>query len=226
MKARNQPESWLDLPFWKSPVWKEIKERLEKTPNFLPGKENLFRSLRLSPLHKTKVVIIGQDPYHTPGAADGLAFSYGFGKGKYPPSLVNIFKELVSDLGCPYPGTGDLSQWARQGVLLINSIATVEAKESLAHAKWGWQNLTRDIVRLVSEYEPNVVFILWGEHAQGFKQYVRDPQGWFIESAHPSPLSASRGFFGSRPFSRCNKFLEVSGLDPINWELQQWLTTP
>jgi uracil-DNA glycosylase len=176
-------------------------------------------ALELTPLDAVKVVILGQDPYHGPGQAMGLCFAVPEGV-KVPPSLVNIYKELEADLGITRPAHGDLSKWARQGVLLLNNTLTVEGGKAGSHAKRGWDAITDACVAAVAAREEPAVFILWGSHAQAKAQrieHLRDPRHCVIESPHPSPLSAHRGFFGSRPFSRTNAFLAEHGRTPIDW---------
>ena len=215
-------------------IWDDfIKQELEKTyfKNLvtflkeedshhvvLPPKEKRLSSLKLTPYENIKVVIIGQDPYHNINQAHGLAFSVE--NEDYPPSLKNIFKELVSDLKVAYPKTGNLTNWAKQGVLLLNTVLTVRLHEPLSHQKKGWETFTLEIVKKVNEKEDPVVFILWGNHAKSFMKYIDIKKHKVITSVHPSPLSASRGFFGSKPFSKTNAYLESLGYDPIDWELK------
>lgn len=210
---------WSDLKFWESNVWKEIQQKLgdEKAAGHraFPYKKQIFRSLALTPLHLVKVVILGQDPYHTPGMADGLAFSCPH-TARTPPSLVNIFKELQSDLKCSEKLTGPLDGWAKQGVLLINSVWTVRQGEPNSHAEFGWQNLTKEIISTVAMINSYCVFVFWGKHAQEYEKYT-EGEGWIIKSPHPSPYAASQGFLGSRPFSRINEYLVTSGDIPIDW---------
>ncbi len=210
---------WIDLKFWGSDVWAEIQRNLvaERTAGhrFFPYRKQIFRSLAMTPLHLVKVVILGQDPYHTPGMADGLAFSVPR-YARTPPSLVNIFKELQSDLKCSENFKGPLDGWAEQGVLLINSVWSVRQGEPNSHALWGWQNLTKEIIRKVAEINVYTVFVFWGKHAQEYEQYTNG-EGWIIKSPHPSPYAASQGFFGSRPFTRINEYLVTSGEIPIDW---------
>ena len=184
-----------------------------------------LRALELTPLDQVKVVILGQDPYHGPGQAMGLSFSVPEGV-KVPPSLVNIYKELASDLGVPRPAHGDLTEWARRGVLLLNNTLTVEAGQAGSHARRGWDVVTDACVAVVAARAEPAAFILWGSHAQkkaGRIAELRDrAQGGrhcVIESVHPSPLSAHRGFFGSKPFSRANAFLEESGRGAVDWRI-------
>jgi uracil-DNA glycosylase len=193
------------------------EERAGKT--VYPPRGCRLAALDLTPLDAVKVVILGQDPYHGPGQAMGLCFAVPEGV-KVPPSLVNIYKELEADLGIARPAHGDLSKWARQGVLLLNNTLTVEGGKAGSHAKRGWDAITDACVAAVAAREEPAVFILWGSHAQAKAQrieHLRDPRHCVIESPHPSPLSAHRGFFGSRPFSRTNAFLAEHGRTPIDW---------
>ena len=180
-----------------------------------------LKALELTPLDEVKVVILGQDPYHGPGQAMGLCFSVPEGV-KIPPSLVNIYKELEADLGVARADHGDLSKWARQGVLLLNNTLTVEAAKAGSHAKRGWDAITDACVAAVAARDEPSVFILWGSHAQAKAKRIaglRDGPHCVIESPHPSPLSAHRGFFGSKPFSRANAFLSDHGREAIDWAL-------
>lgn len=212
---------------WKSILQDELeKPYMKKLNEFLdseyenalvyPPKDEIFTAFNLTPYDKVKVVVLGQDPYHGEGQAKGLAFSVNDGV-KIPPSLRNIYKELVSDLGCPQPSSADLSPWAKQGVLLLNTTLTVEAGKPMSHAKRGWEEFTEKVLTLINEHDEPVVFILWGKHAQSKKKLIDTSKHFVIESVHPSPLSASRGFFGSKPFSKANAFLESKGLEPIKW---------
>ena len=191
-----------------------------------PPRGNRLRALELTPLDSVKVVILGQDPYHGPGQAMGLCFAVPDGV-KVPPSLVNIYKELESDLGIAPPGHGDLSHWARQGVLLLNNTLTVEAGKAGSHAGRGWDAITDACVAAVAERPEPSVFILWGSHAQSKAARIPALQGdtphLIIRSPHPSPLSAYRGFFGSRPFSQANAFLEQHGRGAIDWDMDRSL---
>jgi uracil-DNA glycosylase len=181
-----------------------------------PSAENYFRALDLVPLEEVRVVILGQDPYHGEGQAHGLCFSVNDGV-RFPPSLQNIFKELQADLGRQPPLSGDLSRWARQGVLLLNSVLTVEKDQAASHQGRGWEKLTDKIVSVVDEHCPHVVFILWGAYAQKKAGFVSRKKHLVLESVHPSPLSAHRGFFGSKPFSKANLWLRQNGLKEIEW---------
>ena len=187
-----------------------------------PPQDQIFRALQLTPPDSVKVCIIGQDPYHTPGAANGLAFSIN--PGRYiQPSLQNIFKELQSDLGYPIPNSGDLTPWAKQGVLLLNTSLTVTAGSPNSHKDWGWQRFTGHVFDICLDKLPQpIVFILWGANARHFADHVpwhAYPNKKAIMSAHPSPMSADRGFFGSKPFSKTNEFLIAQGSTPVDWKL-------
>jgi len=199
--------------------WLRAEEGAGKT--IYPLRGCRLRALELTPLDAVKVVILGQDPYHGPGQAMGLCFAVPEGV-KVPPSLVNIYKELESDLGIARPTHGDLSAWARQGVLLLNNTLTVEAGQAGSHAGRGWDAITDSCVAAVAARSEPSVFILWGSHAQAKAKRIpglRDGRHRVIESPHPSPLSAHRGFFGSQPFSRTNAFLESRGRRAIDWRL-------
>ncbi len=180
-----------------------------------PDKGDLFNAFKATPYNKVKVVIIGQDPYHQPGQAHGLAFSVNDGV-KFPKSLQNIFKELNSDLSIDIPFTGNLTKWAKQGVLLINTGLSVRKDQANSHKSIGWQKLTDRIIELLGKREDPIVFILWGKHAQEKSKYILEHHK-IIESAHPSPLSAYRGFFGSKPFSKTNEFLSSLNKQTIDW---------
>lgn len=179
-----------------------------------PPKNEVFNAFKLTPFTSVKVVIVGQDPYHGEGEAHGLSFSVRYGI-KLPPSLKNIYKELNDDLGVPIKTSGDLSSWARQGVLMLNSSLTVEKDNANSHSKIGWQQFTDDIIKLIDNKKKDVVFILWGNYARSKKELIKN--NYIIESAHPSPFSAYNGFFGSKPFSKCNNYLKSKGLKEIDW---------
>jgi uracil-DNA glycosylase len=189
-----------------------------------PAGSNWFRALDLTPLDKVKVVILGQDPYHGPGQAHGLCFSVPEGV-RPPPSLVNIYKELQSDLGLPPPAHGFLEHWARQGVLLLNSVLTVEMGLAASHRDRGWERFTDAVIRVVNARQDPVVFMLWGSYAQKKASFVdgveRGGRHLVLKAPHPSPLSAHSGFLGCRHFSRANAFLESRGLAPIDWALPE-----
>jgi len=183
----------------------------------LPPKDKRLSCFKLSPYEDVKVVIIGQDPYHNINQAHGLAFSVE--NEDFPPSLKNIYKELVSDIDVTYPKTGNLTHWARQGVLLLNTVLTVRLHEPLSHQKKGWEKFTLEAVKKVNEKNDMVVFILWGNHAKRYLEYIDQNKHKVITSVHPSPLSASKGFFGSKPFSKTNAYLKAYGYKPIDWNL-------
>ena len=186
-----------------------------KTKRIFPPYENIFDALRFTDYDEVKVVILGQDPYHGLGEAHGLSFSVHQGI-KIPPSLLNIFKELYSDLGIKRTKT-DLTDWAKQGVLLLNSIMTVQQDKPLSHKNKGWEIFTDNIIRKLNERKEPVIFVLWGSYARSKKELITNSNHKIIESVHPSPLSASRGFFGSRPFSKINQFLKENNKETINW---------
>jgi len=186
---------------------------------FPPGGE-WFHALDATPLDRVRVVILGQDPYHGPGQAHGLCFSVRPGV-RIPPSLVNIYKELQDDLGIAPPNHGNLEHWAKQGVLLLNAVLTVEAHQAASHRGRGWERFTDAVIRLVDAREAPAVFILWGSYAQKKAAFVDRSRHLVLKAPHPSPLSAHNGFFGSRPFSQANAFLEQQGLAPIDWRLPE-----
>lgn len=183
-----------------------------------PKKENIYNALKLTPYENVKVVIVGQDPYHGENEAHGLSFSVQKGI-KIPPSLKNIYKELLNDLNIVEPNCGDLSGWAKEGVLLLNSVLTVEKDKPASHAKIGWNKYTDYIIKKINEKETPVVFILWGNFAKTKKGLITNNKHLIIESAHPSPFSARNGFFTSKPFSKTNEFLRENNIKPINWQL-------
>lgn len=183
-----------------------------------PEKKNLFNALKLTSYENTKVVIMGQDPYHGVGEAHGLSFSVQDGV-KVPPSLQNIFKELYDDLGVPVSKSGNLTKWAQEGVLLLNSVLTVKKDTPASHRSLGWELLTDYIIKVLNEKDTPVVFILWGRFAKEKKKYITNPKHLVLTSTHPSPFSAYNGFFGSKPFSKTNDFLIKNNLKPIDWKL-------
>ncbi|MCI8348575.1 MAG: uracil-DNA glycosylase [Firmicutes bacterium] len=202
--------------------YKKLEEFLEaeyREHTVYPPKENLFNALKFSSYEDTKVVILGQDPYHEPNQAHGLCFSVNKGV-KVPPSLVNIYKEIQSDLGLIPPNHGCLEDWARQGVLLLNTVLTVRRGEANSHKGKGWEIFTDRIVKLLNEREKPMVFILWGANAKSKKALITNKEHMIITGVHPSPLSAFNGFFGGGYFSKANRFLEVTGQEPINWEIK------
>ena len=206
---------------WESPNFKKFYEHilnLYDSDIIYPPKDHIFNALKLTPYNNVKVVIVGQDPYHGEGEAHGLSFSVQDGI-KIPPSLQNIYKELKNDLGIEIAKTGDLTKWAEQGVLLLNSVLTVKKDIPASHKGIGWEPLTDYIIRKLNSSNKPIVFILWGNFAKSKKVYITNPKHLIIESAHPSPFSANYGFFGSRPFSRTNTFLEQNKIQPIDWKL-------
>lgn len=208
----------LDEEFAK-PYYKELREFLKqayRSERVFPPMEDIYNALRVTSYADTKVVILGQDPYHGPGQAHGLSFSVRPGV-QPPPSLVNIFKEMETDIGCQRPNHGCLLGWAEQGVLLLNTTLTVVQGRPKSHAGHGWETLTDAIIQRLSERQTPLVFVLWGAHAQSKVKIIDTTRHHIIKSPHPSPLSATRGFFGSRPFSRANAYLIQDGLEPIDW---------
>lgn len=189
-----------------------------KTKTIFPPKHDVFRALRLTDYDKIKVVILGQDPYHGTGEAEGLSFSVRDGIRK-PPSLRNIFKELETDLGYKEPKSGSLVKWAKEGVLLLNSLLTVEKDKPLSHKSLGWEQFTDEVIKKINEKDTPVVFILWGSYARSKKVYITNPIHYVVESTHPSPFSARNGFFGSKPFSKTNTFLISKKISPVNFKL-------
>jgi uracil-DNA glycosylase len=201
------------------PYWAELQRFVadeRARGHVYPAPEEVFAALHLTPYAETRVLILGQDPYHGPGQAHGLCFSVRRGVAA-PPSLVNIFKELEADIGCPPPGHGCLDHWARSGVLLLNAVLTVRGRAAASHAGKGWERFTDEVIRAVAAKEERVVFILWGAYARRKKSLIDTSRHVVLESAHPSPLSAHNGFFGSRPFSRANEALVAAGRAPVDW---------
>ncbi len=217
-----------------NPAWKELLIDEFQAPYFLelkkfllveksqyviyPSGSEIFNAYDHTPPEKVKVVIIGQDPYHGPGQAHGLCFSVKKGI-KPPPSLVNIFKEIHTDLGLPVPAHGDLSGWANQGVLLLNATLTVRARQAGSHQKKGWENFTDATIKKVSDFSEGVVFLLWGRFAQAKENLIDTKKHHVLKAAHPSPFSVHNGFFGCRHFSKTNEILKKQGKTPIDWSL-------
>jgi len=193
------------------------KEYEQKT--IYPKQTEIFKAFRNTSYENTKVVILGQDPYHGENQAEGLSFSVKVGIQK-PPSLQNIYKELNSDLGLPIPKHGSLVSWSEKGVLLLNTVLTVEANKPASHKDLGWEKFTDEVIKKVNEKDTPVVFILWGNFARSKKSFITNPIHYIVESPHPSPFSAYNGFFGSKPFSKTNNFLISKNLEPINWEIK------
>ena len=195
-----------------------VRREYRMSTVYPPGNQ-MFRAFDICPFDKVKVVILGQDPYHELHQANGLAFSVYPGV-KIPPSLVNIYKELKDDVNTFIPNHGDLTKWAKQGVLLLNNVLTVEEGKANSHAGIGWEIFTLNIVKALNRREKPMVFILWGNNARSKKQYIDTSRHLVLESAHPSPLSAHRGFFGSKPFSKANDFLIKNNMTPIDWQIE------
>ena len=195
-------------------IKKEYKEKI-----VYPKQNEVFNAFRYTDFNDLKVVILGQDPYHGPNQAEGLSFSVSNEVLK-PPSLKNIFKELESDLGIPFPKANSLKPWAREGVLLLNAVLTVEEHTPTSHKDKGWELFTDNVIKIINTKETPVVFILWGSYARNKKSLITNPIHFIIESPHPSPFSAYNGFFGSKPFSKTNNFLKSKGLKEINWSIE------
>lgn len=212
-KARLNPEFEKDY-FIKLTDFIKNEYRLQ---TIYPPGSLIFNAFNLCPFQKVKAVIIGQDPYHGPGQAHGLCFSVREGTD-FPPSLKNIFKEIESDLGIKRPQSGNLERWAAQGVLLLNATLTVRAHLAGSHQKRGWEEFTDNVIGILNNERENIVFFLWGAYAQKKGESIDRSKHLVLESVHPSPLSASRGFFGNKHFSTCNKYLSSHGIEPINWE--------
>jgi uracil-DNA glycosylase len=223
MDVKIEP-SWKEVlsEEFKKPYFKQIAEHLKtekaQGKTIYPPGSQIFHAFEATPFGELKVVILGQDPYHGPKQAHGLSFSVQKGVPP-PPSLINIFKELKEDVGASIPKHGNLEKWAKQGVLLLNASLTVRAGEPMSHAKLGWEKFTNTIIEKVSDLKEHVVFVLWGRFAQEKKTLIDEKKHLIIKSAHPSPLSAKNGFFGSRPFSKINTYLMKNGIDPIDWAL-------
>jgi uracil-DNA glycosylase len=217
------PDDWnallegeLAKPYFEKLYQFVAEERRAQT--IFPPARDVFSALRTTPYEHVKVLLLGQDPYHGPNQAHGMCFSVLPGV-QTPPSLVNMYKELRDDLGCRIPNNGYLVPWAEQGVLLLNAVLTVRKGEANSHKNKGWEDFTDAIIRVVNEKEDRVVFVLWGGYAQKKRNLIDTSRHVIIQSAHPSPLSASNGFFGSRPFSKINKALSEAGKTEINWQL-------
>ncbi len=215
--------TWLELlsDQFEKPYFRHLKDVLveeKKKYTIYPPGSQIFAALDECPADKVKAVIIGQDPYHNPGQANGLCFSVSDGIAP-PPSLVNIFKELHDDLGIPVPQSGNLENWAHQGILLLNSSLTVRAHQAASHSQIGWQQFTDTVIERISATRENLIFLLWGSHAIRKKALIAQDRGHLVlEAPHPSPLSAYRGFFGCRHFSKANAFLKSKGIEEIDWK--------
>lgn len=215
---------WLEplKPEFSKPYYAELFKFVKNeyaTRQIFPPADDIFNAFHLTPLHEVKVVILGQDPYHNDGQAHGLCFSVK-PDVDIPPSLVNIYQELHDDLGCYIPNNGYLTKWAKQGVLMLNTVLTVRAHQANSHRGMGWEQFTDAAIRILNEQDRPLVFILWGSPAQKKAQMLNNPKHLILKAPHPSPLSAYRGFFGSRPFSQTNEFLVKNGLDPIDWQIE------
>ena len=209
-------------PEFRQRYYKDLYETVRReyqTKTIYPPAADLFSAFHLTPLEQVKVVILGQDPYHEEGQAHGLCFSVRPGI-EIPPSLKNIYEELHEDLGCYIPNNGYLEKWAKQGVLLLNSVLTVRAHAAFSHANIGWQTFTDHVLQIVDGLETPVVFLLWGKPAREKKALLHNPNHLILEAPHPSPLSAYRGFFGCRHFSKANNYLQSHGLPPIDWQIE------
>ena len=214
-------ESWLEALHddFESPYFQDLKHFLKqevKTQKIYPPGTQIFSAFNLTPLTAVKVVIIGQDPYHGPGQAHGLCFSVPEGIA-LPPSLLNIYKEIQADLGIPVPKTGNLEKWAKQGVLLLNATLTVRSGMAGSHQDKGWEIFTDNVIRTISDLRAGIVFLLWGKYAQNKEELIDKEKHFVLKAPHPSPLSASRGFFGCKHFSQTNELLSQNGLGSIDW---------
>jgi len=221
--AANLNNDWQDIigDEFDKPYYQELRAFLKieyGTQTIYPDKHDIFNAFRLTPYSEIKVVLIGQDPYHGPGQAHGLSFSVKPGIPA-PPSLINIFKEMHDDLGIPIPNHGFLESWAKQGVLLLNTVLTVRAGEAHSHRMKGWETFTDEVIRAINLKNEPVVFWLWGKPAQDKEKLITNPLHLILKAPHPSPLSVYRGFYGCKPFSKTNEFLIKIGKAPIDWTL-------
>ncbi|OJV53769.1 MAG: uracil-DNA glycosylase [Bacteroidetes bacterium 43-16] len=217
-------ESWLrqlheefDQEYFQK-ITEKVKQDISSGIEVYPNGKDIFRAFELCSFEDTKVVLLGQDPYHGPGQAHGLCFSVPEGI-RTPPSLVNIYKELHTDIGCIIPNHGNLSKWAAQGVLMLNTSLTVQAQQAGSHSKIGWERFTDSVIKKVSAGKENVVFILWGGHARSKAGLIDATKHLVLQSAHPSPLSAHNGFWGNKHFSTCNNYLVAHGKTPVDWQV-------
>lgn len=205
------------------PYYKDLYSFVKKeysTHVVYPPADDIFNAFHFTPLSEVKVVILGQDPYHNENQAHGLSFSVPESQREIPPSLQNIYKELQDDCGCYIPNNGYLEKWARQGVLLLNTVLTVRAHAANSHQGKGWEIFTDAVINAVNAQDRPIVYLLWGSPARRKKEMLTNPGHLILEAPHPSPLSAYRGFFGCRHFSACNRFLEEHGLEPIDWQIE------
>ena len=216
---------WLDeiAPEFKKPYYRKlyyfVKDEYEHRQIF-PKPDDIFNAFHLTPLSEVKVLLLGQDPYHNENQAHGLSFSVPESQTEIPPSLQNIYRELHDDLGCYIPDNGNLEKWARQGVLLLNTVLTVQAHRPNSHRGIGWEQFTDAIIRAVNKQDRPIVYLLWGRPAQSKRSMLTNPKHLVLEAPHPSPLSAYRGFFGCRHFSKANEFLIKNGVEPIDWQIE------
>lgn len=220
---KNDWSDFLNDEFEKS-YYKTLRKFLIQeynTKTIFPDKYSIFNALHLTSYENTKVVILGQDPYHGEGQAHGLSFSVKFGV-KTPPSLLNIFKEISSDIGCYIPNNGNLESWSKQGVLLLNTVLTVVQNQANSHKDKGWETFTDKIIQTLNFKNTPLVFMLWGNNAKQKESLITNKKHLILKSAHPSPLSAHNGFFGNKHFSKANEFLTQNGLDPINWQIENY----
>ncbi|MDE6063928.1 MAG: uracil-DNA glycosylase [Lachnospiraceae bacterium] len=208
---------------FKKPYYKDlfqfVKDEYSRTVIYPPS-EDIFNALHLTPLGEVKVLILGQDPYHNENQAHGLSFSVPLSQKEIPPSLQNIYQELHDDLGCEIPDNGYLEKWAKQGVLLLNTVLTVRAHQANSHKGHGWEQFTDAIIQAVNAQDRPIVYLLWGKPAQSKMPMLTNPKHLILQAPHPSPLSAYRGFFGCKHFSRANAFLEANGESPIDWQIE------
>ena len=215
---------WLQplSPEFKKPYYAKLYKTIREeygTRQIFPPSDEIFTAFEMTPLSDVKVVILGQDPYHGDGQAHGLCFSVK-PDVETPPSLVNMYKELNSDLGCYIPNNGYLTKWAKQGVLMLNTVLTVRAHQANSHRGIGWEEFTDAAIRILNEQDRPIVYLLWGKPAQMKKSMLNNPKHLILEAPHPSPLSAYRGFFGCQHFSKTNQFLKENGLEPIDWQIE------
>ncbi len=208
-------------PEFAKPYYKKLYDFVNEeynTKQIFPPGEDIFNAFSFTPLEDVKVVILGQDPYHNEGQAHGLCFSVNKGV-EIPPSLVNIYQEIHDDLGCDIPDHGNLTEWAKQGVLLLNTVLTVRAHQANSHRNMGWEQFTDAAIHILNDVDRPIVFMLWGRPAQEKENILNNPKHLVLKAPHPSPLSAYRGFFGCRHFSKCNDFLRANGIEPIDWQI-------
>ncbi len=227
-KERQMPKitnDWLDVigNEFEKDYYKKLRQFLideYKTKLIYPKADDIFNAFHFTPLSKVKVLLLGQDPYHNENQAFGLSFAVPESQTQLPPSLQNIYKELADDIGCRIPKSGNLKKWADQGVLLLNTVLTVRAHQAFSHREMGWETFTDAVIRAVNELDRPVVYLLWGKPAQTKMHMLTNPKHLVLCAPHPSPLSAYRGFFGCRHFSKTNEFLTANGLDPIDWQIE------